>query len=351
MVFEGRLVTKQIGPVATVEFCTLAFSVTAYGATLGGGRLRLKIIVAGILLTLANIASAWAPYPYIILVRMVAGCCEGIAIWLVMQLFARSAVPARTQGLYISLLGASGFLLSAAYSGVVLNRFGSIGGFLGLAMLSALASMPAPLAPAALSPLPRGTGRFVRPTGWGFYGLISIFLIFAGTLGIWVYLPSFALQQHQPGWVIGVAVSFALAMQVVGGLTAASVTHLPIRRTLIMSWSACILLIMAWLTVPAPWLFVLYSGVFGFCWMFFTPFQSSLLVELDPSRRSLLFLPTADALGAGAGPALVSLAIVGKDVRGAFLVGALLFAGGLILLLLLHGLGERTKPVHLAVES
>jgi MFS family permease len=180
--------------------------------------------------------------------------------------------------------------------------------------------------------------------------LISIFLIFAGTLGIWVYLPSFALQQHQPGWVIGVAVSFALAMQVVGGLTAALVTHLPIRRTLIMSWSACIVLIMAWLTVPAPWLFVLYSGVFGFCWMFFTPFQSSLLVQLDPSRRSLLFLPTADALGAGAGPALVSLAIVGKDVRGAFFVGALLFAGGLILVLL-HGLGERTKPVHLAVES
>jgi MFS family permease len=336
MVAEGRLTTAQIGPLATSEYLVQAFSIAIYGALLRPDWIRTKTILAVAGLFAANVISAWAPLAMLLPVRMFAGACEGLIVWLMSQMLARSPVPARLQGIYLGALGTSGLLFSATYSAWVVPTFGSAGSYLGLALLAGAAGLLVPFIPSKMTPLPGG-GKLLLPTKMGIFGLLSVFMIFAGTVGIWIYLPSLAVQQARPAWVIGVAVPAALAMQVVGGLAASAMaTRLPAFGTLVVVWSVYIVLAAICLSSPPAWLFILCVAMHGFCWMFFIPFQMTLLIALDPSRRSTLFLSTADATGAGAGPGLVSLAVIGTDVRGAVMIGALLFIVGIVMITILN---------------
>jgi MFS family permease len=159
-------------------------------------------------------------------------------------------------------------------------------------------------------------------------------------MGMWIYLPPLSAQQNQPPEVMNLALPFALAMQVAGGLvSAAAAERLRSRAALIGAWSACIVVALMLVAGPPAWMFILCAGIFGFCWMFYVPFQICHLIEMDPSRRSLVYISTAQSLGAASGPVLASLAVAGADVRGAILVGVILF--GLSLLMVLLEIGAK----------
>jgi MFS transporter, DHA1 family, inner membrane transport protein len=349
MVSEGRITTAQIGQVATTEFIMLALSTAVFGAKLKPERVPLIVATAAAIFTLVNIGSAWTPFPLIVLLRMVSGLCQGIFNWLMLQMLARAGLPARLQGIYLGLLGTLGFGTAALYASFIIPTFGSIGGFIGLGILSGI-TVPLSLflLPKKFERLAKGKTSAVLPTVLGLYGLCSIFLIFAGVIGVWVYLPSLALQQGQAKETIAIAIPFAVAMNVIGGLSSAALAaRLPVRRTLIAIWAICIAMTLIWLSNPPSWIFILCTGIFGFCWFFFVPFQMSLIVELDPSRRSVIFISAADAFGAGAGPAIVSLAVSGTNVSGAIALGGAFFAAGL-LMVMTEGFRDKRSSVDFA---
>jgi DHA1 family inner membrane transport protein len=327
MVDEGRMLTAQIGQAATAELIGVAVTTGIAGAFLGVDRLRVKVAIAAFVFALANLASAYVDYPGILVTRGLAGVCEGVFVWQLMQIFARSARPGRLQGMYLAVEGTLGLMLSALYSAVIIPLTGASGGFIALSVVSVALLATCAGLPRSLPALP-AAGIANLPTRRALVGLSGAFLSFAGILAIWVHLPSLALQQHQPGATVGLAISLALMCEVVGGLTAATIdSRLPARPLLLTCWVVLAIMPFIWTMSIPPWLFVTFGAVFGFVWMFHLPYSVSYIVELDPTRRSLPFLPTAQPLGAGAGPILASLAVVGTDVRGALLVGtALLIA-------------------------
>ena len=74
-------------------------------------------------------------------------------------------------------------------------------------------------------------------------------------------------------------------------------------------------------SLPSAAVFLAASAVFGFVWLFASPFLTPLAIEADPSRRAALLGPGASLLGCGAGPLLASFAVRGADVRPAVWLG------------------------------
>jgi MFS transporter, DHA1 family, inner membrane transport protein len=333
MAAEGRLLNAQIGQIAPCELFALALVAGWAGARLKTERLRLKVGLAAAVFAIANLATAFATYPWVLGARTIAGLCEGIFIWALMQVFARALRPARIQGIYLALQGGLGFLVSGAYAAWVIPRSGAIGGFVGLAIGSLLVAAAALALPEAYTPLPARSGGGRLPTRRALSGLFALALAQGGVMALWVYLPPLAIQQQRPGLLIGAAVSSALVLQVIGGLSAARLDralHAP--SALIGGWVMFIGVAGMWLMAPLAWQFVLLSAVFGFLWMFGVPFGTSYIVLLDPTRRSLSFLTAAQPLGSGLGPMLASIAVNGTDVRGAILAGMAMLLGAIALL-------------------
>ena len=62
-------------------------------------------------------------------------------------------------------------------------------------------------------------------------------------------------------------------------------------------------------------------AAFGFLWLFALPFQTLLLIRLDPTRRAAMQLGAAQLLGSSAGPLAASLVVGDGEVPVADLLG------------------------------
>jgi hypothetical protein len=60
------------------------------------------------------------------------------------------------------------------------------------------------------------------------------------------------------------------------------------------------------------------------------PFQTRLLIDLDPTRRVAMLASAAQALGSAAGPVTTSAFATKADLSGALVADAVLFGVGLI---------------------
>jgi MFS family permease len=78
------------------------------------------------------------------------------------------------------------------------------------------------------------------------------------------------------------------------------------------------------------------SGVFGFFWGFFMPFQLPFVIESDPSRRAALQVPGIQSVGAAAGPLICSFFVTNSDTRGALVVCAACFFASFLIAAGLH---------------
>ena len=65
------------------------------------------------------------------------------------------------------------------------------------------------------------TSGFLKPTGRGFAGLWVLFLFLAGIMGFWVYVIPIGIERGFDQKDVTYAVSFAIALQIVGGVAAA----------------------------------------------------------------------------------------------------------------------------------
>jgi DHA1 family inner membrane transport protein len=75
---------------------------------------------------------------------------------------------------------------------------------------------------------------------------------------------------------------------------------------------------------------------FGFLWLFAMPFQTRLLILIDPTRRSAMLLSAAQLVGCAAGPLVTSAFATDARLNGALLADAGLFGGALVVTILLR---------------
>jgi hypothetical protein len=230
------------------------------------------------------------------------------------------------------LQGTVGLVASALLANYVIPRFGATGCFLFLAFVGAAGTLSSAWLPQYYERIPIRKAGIVLPTGRGLVALATIFSIMAGIVAAWVLLPLLLQQMGYPTAVTSVGMPLSLGMQIAGGLSAAAfASRLTFRWVLPAAMLAFCAMLALLLAAPGAIAAIVVYAAFGFLWMFLAPFGYSYTLSMDPSRASVMFMSSAQLLGAGTGPLFASLGVVDSDVRGGVAIAMALLGVALIL--------------------
>jgi predicted MFS family arabinose efflux permease len=179
------------------------------------------------------------------------------------------------------------------------------------------------------------------PDGRGWWALAAGLCMLAFILAVWMYFEPLARQAGLSESLAGTAIAVSLGAQVLGGSAATLLAgRLTWFATLTLSIVALIGIIALLATLPGPSAFLICAALFGFLWLFSTPFLAALAIDADPSRRAAALGSGAQLLGCSAGPLLASLAVTDADVRGSLALGVIL---ALLCLAIVTGLRFTTR--------
>lgn len=321
-----RLSAAQIGLAGTAELLTMGLAAGLTGPVLGAVRLRPLALVCGLLMAAFNAATTEASGGSLILLRALNGLPSGCLVWLMTGMIVRAPRPERWAGLYLTLQTLAQLVMVAVLTAFVLAPFGVDGGFGALALLGVATALCGLAVPASYAPL-RGEsgpqGGFPDARGW--CALAAGFCMLAFILAVWMYLEPLARQAGLTESLAGTAVALSLGAQVLGGGAATLLAaRLPWFATLALSIVALAGVIALFATLPGPATFLVGAALFGFLWLFSTPFLAALAIDADPSRRAAALGSGAQLLGCSAGPLLGSLVVRDGDVRGSLALGVAL---------------------------
>jgi DHA1 family inner membrane transport protein len=333
---EGRLSTAQIGLAATVELMALGVACGLAAAFLKPTNIRLKIALACLAHAGAMLATTLASGAEVIAARGVAGACAGVMLWLAIGVIARSSRPERASGVFVTVQTFAQLVLAAALPALVMGRWGVNGALVSLAVISLLSAVAALAGPDRFSALPKPEGEGGKLGAAPLGGLLAVFLYMAFIVALWVYLEPLAAKAGLSPREAGLAVALALGLQVLGGAAATLVgDRVPPARILIgVGLINAVILAVLW-SAPGRGLFVACVAAFGFLWLFALPFQTLLLIRIDPTRRAAMQLGAAQLLGSSAGPLAASLVVGDGEVRRALALSAVCLAAALTLISLL----------------
>ena len=322
----GRLTAAQIGQAGMAELVAMGVGAAVVGPLFGERRLRLAAVSCGLLLAALDLVTTRASGDLMTLVRALAGLPSGGMIWLITGMIVRSPRPERWAGLYLTIQTLLQLGVVAGIGAFVVGPFGPDGGFVVLAVLTLSAAVAGLAVPRAYAPLaqaadnPKGL-----PSVRGWIALAAVLCFQAFILAVWIYAEPLSRQAGHATTVAGTAFAVSLAAQVFGGSAA---TALSGRLSWFWSLTAAVLVAIGALVVmaslPSAPVFLAACGVFGFVWLFASPFLTPLTIEADPSRRAALLVPGVGLLGCGAGPLLASFLVNDTDVRAAVWLGVIL---------------------------
>ncbi|KSB88504.1 MFS transporter [Caulobacter vibrioides] len=341
----GRLTATEIGLAGMAELAAMGVGAALLGPAFGARRLRPAAVACGCFLAALNLASTFAHDGLLVLTRAAAGLPAGALIWIVTGMIVRSPRPDRWSGIYLTVQTLAQLAVVAGLTVFVIGRFGPNGGFTALAALAASAALAGALIPrawAALTQAEDGPKGLPSPRGW--VALLAVFCFQAFILALWIYAEPLSRQAGHPATTAGLAFSISLAAQVAGGAAATALAgRISWFVSLTVGVCAAAACLVVFAALPAAPLFLAASGVFGFAWLFASPFLTPLAIEADPSRRAALLGPGASLLGCAAGPLLAALLVGEHDVRAAAYLAEGLAVVTLLLIAGLH-LTRRKEP-------
>jgi len=334
----GRLTANQLGLAGMGELVAMGIGAAVIGPLFGERRLRLAAVSCGLGLAALDLATTRVSGDLLILVRAVAGLPAGVMIWLITGMIVRAPRPERWAGLYLTTQTLLQLGVVSAIGAFVVGPFGPNGGFVVLAALTVSAALAGLAIPGAYTPLvetednPKGL-----PSARGWIALAAVFCFQAFILAVWIYAEPLSRQAGHPASVASAAFAVSLAAQVAGGAAATA-----LAGRLSWFWSLAVAVVLAigalfvMASLPSAAVFLVAAGVFGFVWLFASPYLTPLAIEADPSRRAALLGPGASLLGCGAGPLLASFVVSGADVRPAVWLGVGLALVTLAVIAFLH---------------
>jgi hypothetical protein len=338
---EHRLSPAGIGELATLELLSTAVVTGLAGAALKPNHLKLIAIVSSVLLAGANAATVGAHGAFLMTIRTLAGVPEGLLLWLVVGVVARSRSPDQRAGVLFTAMAASQLVVAVILSLAVLPKYGSDGAYLFVAGFSALGIPLACILPNTYGHLPPGMEEGAPPLkGW--ISLFAVFIFQAAVAGASVYIVPLALQAGLSDNVAQTAISIALAFEVLGAALATIISGRVKFLDVVLFSSAVLLADLAvYADHPPAWLFIVASAAIGFCALLVMPFFVPLTIKADPSRRAAVQIGGAQLLGGAIGPVLASLVVTDKDSH-----GVLYLAGGMLLvsLAIIFWLNVSAKP-------
>jgi len=342
---DGKISASQIGLTASAESLGMAMAVlvvTRWSPTNGIRKISAGATAACVAMNLITLAMSGVA---IIVARGLAGICEGILLWLMAAILARSQTPARLTGIYVFVLGAATFALSAVYSEWVIASFGSSGGYLTLALIFFFLLGPCAGVPSILAALPTSIAGWM-PNSRGWLGLCGCFLHFAAIMALWVYIVPLATHAGLTLQAANYAVSAAILMQIPAGIISAAASEKLdgkwIIPAIVIANTAILSILVA---AHSPAAVFVTTTLFGFLWFFVIPFQISALAFLDRGRRAVMLSGTAQMLGGSSGAALGAFSVARWGLFAAPTVALSLFlAAGLVMLVARFTADPRLQP-------
>jgi hypothetical protein len=328
LVSEHRLTNEGIGWASTVEFLTIGGAIAIAAAWLRPRRLRTIAFVGALITGIADLAMFNESGTLILLNRAISGAGEGLLIWITACMVARSSEPVRWAAIFVTMQGLAQLAFATVMPLTLMARSGANGGFAGLAVAAALAVLAVPFLPKEMADLPSTEHRYANAltTPSSILVLVTVFLIAAFSIGLFVYLAPLALQAGLTSIQLSYVISLALVGANVGSMLAIffpRVPYYPIFAISVVVNAAILAMLFA---LPGFWVFAFAAFLYSVFWLFFLPYQVPMAIEADPTRRVAVSLPGAQLLGAAAGPFLCSFAVTNTESRGALVVAGVCFA-------------------------
>jgi predicted MFS family arabinose efflux permease len=341
MLDAGRLSVGAMGQAATAELVGMALAMTVAALWLPPLALRRLAALSLAAAAIANLLTPFADGAAILACRAVSGLASGLVLWILVGMVGRLASAARTFAIYVTVQAVLTLALSALMSGVVVPRFGPLGGYGVLFAIDLLLlALAVPRIAAAYPVGEKGARGLPPPRGLGM--LLAVACLLAGIMAFWVYAIPLLRWAGLGEDAIRFAMPIAIACQIAGGLFS-SIMADRIRPSFAWAGGATLAIAALALVFLAPGFWTAAVGLFAACWMAIPAFQVPLLVAVDPSLRSALLIGSAQLGGMAIGPA-VAAAFVGADGPGAALaVGVVLIILSVAILPLpFIGLGQRS---------
>ncbi len=340
---EHRLSAAGIGECATLEALVMGLTTGIAAAVLPPTRLRLVGVVSAAALGVLDLATMGAHSVSILILRTLAGVPDGLLLWITIGMIARSAVPARWAGVFLTALTASQLVLALGNMWVI-PRFGANGTFAALAVVAFAEMAFAVWLPRSYAPLPKPDGESGMPPLRGWIALFASLLIMASTSAVGVYLQPLAHQAGLDADVARTAVWVSLAFQIAGGSLATLLAH---RLHYFLAFVAAMFGFLAGWAIfdfhVSALLFVMGNACIGFMSLFLGPFNVPMTIEADPSLRAAMQSAGAQVLGTAIGPLFSSFVVGDRNVHGAIFLGTGLLLAGMTIVAGLHFVAARER--------
>ena len=339
-----RLSASGIGMAATLEGLVMGVATGLAGPVLPPSGLRLWGLGSALLLVGIDLATARASGGAVLGLRALAGLPEGILLWITIGMIARSETPERLAGILLAGSTAAQFVLALGFTVFVLPGFGTDGGFVALAAVTALAVPAAWFLPRGFAPLVKPVDETTAPPLRGWAALAATVVFTAAFGAVAVYLQPLAHEAGLDANIARIALTVSLLLQVTGGTCAALIAGRV--HYMVVFCIGTVGFLASWVVmgsqVPA-WAFVTANGLNGFAYLIITPFLVPMLIEADPSRRAAVMAGGAQVLAGALGPFLASRVVSNADVHGALWLGATLLLTGLVMMAGMYAVERRER--------
>lgn len=333
MVHEGRIAETTVGALVTTELLAIAIGSVIGTRLLARFGAHSVAVGAGLLTAALNAGTIGVKGDLaLIATRGAAGAIEGILMALALVAIARSRQPERASGLFLAAQTFVQFVAVSLAPSLALEGSNADGCLAILSGCGLAAALIATIAPRRLVPPERrhGSGE-LGPRS--FVGLAAVGAFTGATLCIWGYLGLWISHNGFPAELESRAVALSLAAQIIGALVAAHGSRLLPRATILSSTALAIIVLLLMLHAQHD-IRILYalSAAFSFLWLFTLPAFAGLLVEIDPTRRALLYIAAVQLAGAALLPTLAGIAVGYHGIGGAFwlAIGVLAIAMALV---------------------
>jgi len=310
----GRIGTGAIGLLATAELLAMGIAAGGAGLLLKGERLRTIAAVGLAISAVCDLLTPLGGTAAIFGLRIVAGLSEGVLIWLAIGFIIRAGNPERWSGLYLGIQTAAQFALAGLIGAFVLSRAGATG-FEWLALVTIAGLLALPLLPRVYGRLEQDSAAQGTIPARGWITLAGIACYLAAIVAVWVYIEPLGLRRALDGRSVHIVAPLALGCQVLGALAAAWLAERVAAPGIVIAGAAATLALLVVLALTAsPTIFIAAAAAFGFLWLFVMPFQISLVIAADPSRRAAVMIGGAQLIGSSLGPLAAGLLVQGEDV-------------------------------------
>ncbi len=348
LVAEHRLTNEGIGWASTVEFLTIGGGIAIAAAWLRPRKLRTVALVGALITGVADLAMLHEQGSLILLNRAVSGVGVGLLIWITGCMVARSSEPVRWAAIFVTLQGLAQLAFTTVMPLTLMARSGADGGFEGLAVTAALAVLAVPFLPSEMADLPSAEHHYASAltTPSSILVLITVFLIAAFSIGLFVYLAPLALQAGLTSTQMSYVISLALVGANMGSTLAIFLPRVPYYPIFAVSVLVNAVILAMLFALPGFWVFAFAAFLYSVFWLFFLPYQVPMAIAADPTRRVAVALPGAQLLGGAAGPFLCSFAVTNTESRGALVVAGACFAVAFAIataMLLRHRSGHQNR--------